>query len=46
MIPVQYYEPLSIVLQALCLPDLINLNFYSSPLKNHKGHDLSHAKMV
>ena len=36
--PVQYYESPSIVLQALCLPDLIPWIYLSPPL--YKGHDL------
>ena len=44
--PVQSYEPSSIVLQALCLPDLIPW-IYSPPLLyNHKGFDLGHTWMV
>ena len=35
--PVQCYEPLSIVLQALCLPDLVPWVHLSPPLYNHKG---------
>ena len=38
--PVQYYKPLSIVLQAFCLPDLIPWIYLSAPLYNHKGFDL------
>ena len=41
--PVQCYEPPSIVLQALCLPDLIPWIYFSLSLYNHKGFDLSHT---
>ena len=34
--PVQCYEPPSIALQALCLPDLITWIYSSPPLYNHK----------
>ena len=34
---IQVYEPLSIVLQALCLSDLIPWIYLSLPLYNHKG---------
>ena len=44
--PVQCYEPPSIVLQALCLPDLIPWIYSSSPLYNHKGFDLGHTWMA
>ena len=40
--PVQYYEPLAIILQALCLPDLIPWINLSPPLYNHKGFNLGH----
>ena len=40
--PVQCYEPLSIVLQALCLSDLIPWIYFSLPLYNHKGFDRSY----
>ena len=40
--PVQCYEPLSIVLQALCLPGLILWIYSSPPLYNHKGFELGH----
>ena len=44
--PVQCYKPLSTVLQALCLPDLIP-RIYSSPsLHHHKGFDLGHTWIV
>ena len=40
----QYYKPLPIVPEALCLPDLI---LKSTPsLYNHKGFDLDHTWMV
>ena len=44
--PVQYYEPLSIVFQALCLPDLIPWIYLSPPLYNHKWFDLGHTLEV
>ena len=44
--PVQCYEPLSVVLQALCLPDLSPWIYLSPPLYNHKGFDLGHTWMV
>ena len=37
---VQCHKPLSIVLQALCLSDLIPLIYLLLPLYNHKGFDL------
>ena len=37
--PVQCHEPVSIVLQALCLSDLILWIYYPLPLYNHKGFD-------
>ena len=40
------FEPPSIVLQALCLPDLIPWIYSSSPLYNHKGFDLDHTWMA
>ena len=40
---VQCYEPLSIVLWALCLPDLILWIYLSLLLYNHKGFDLGHT---
>ena len=43
--PVQCHEPLSIVLQALCLSDLIPWIYFSLPLYNHKGFDLGHTWM-
>ena len=41
--PVQYHEPPSIVLQALCLSDLIPWIYLSLPLYIHKGFDLGHT---
>ena len=41
--PVQCYEPLSIVLQALYLPDLIPWIYLLPPLYNHEGFDLGHT---
>jgi len=38
--PVQCHEPLSIVLQALCLSDLIPWIYLSLPLYNCKGFDI------
>ena len=38
--PEQFHEPLSIVLQALCLSDLIPWIYLSLPLYNCKGFDL------
>ena len=43
LLHVKYYELSSVVIQALCLPDL-NLWIYSSPpLYNPKGFDLCHT---
>ena len=44
--PTQCHEPPSIVLQALCLSDLIPWIYLSFPLYNHKGFDLGHTWMV
>ena len=44
--PIQCYEPLSIVLQALYLSDLIPRIYLSFPLYNLKGFDLDHTWMV
>ena len=44
--PIQCHEPLSIVLQALCLSDLIPWIYLSLPLYNPKGFDLCHTWMV
>ena len=41
--PVQCSEPSSIVLQALCLSDLIPWVYLSLPLYNRKGFDLGHT---
>ena len=41
--PVQCYEPPSIVLQALYLPDRIPWIYLSLLLYNHKGFDLGHT---
>ena len=43
---VQYDEPLFIVLQVLCLSDLIPWIYLSLLLYNHKGVDLGHTWMV
>ena len=43
---VQCYETLSIVLQALCVSDLIPWISLSLLLYNHKGFDLGHTWMV
>ena len=42
----QCYEFLSIVLQALCLSDLIPWIYLSPPLYNHKGFDLGQTWMA
>ena len=44
--PVQCHKLLSIVLQALCLSDLIPWIYFSIPLYNHKGFGLGHTWMV
>ena len=44
--PIQCHEPLSIVLQALCLSNLIPWIYLSLPLYNHKELDLNHTWMV
>ena len=44
--PVQRYKPLSIVFQALHLPDLIPWIYLSPLLYNHKGFDLGHTWMT
>ena len=44
--PVQCYQPLSIVLQAPCLSDLIPWIYLSLPPYNHKGFDLGHTWMA
>ena len=38
--PIQCYIPPSVVLQALCLPDLVPCIYSSPPLYNHKVFDL------
>ena len=43
---VQHYKSLSIVTQALCLPDLIPWIYLSPPLYNHKRFDLGHTWMA
>ena len=43
--PVQCHEPPSILLQALCVSDLIPWIYLSLLLHNHKGFDLSHTWM-
>ena len=44
--PVHCYELLSIVLQALCLPDLIPWIYLSPPLYNWKGFDFAHTLLM
>ena len=44
--PIQHYKSPSIVLQALCLPDLFPCIYLSFPLYNHKGFDLGHTWMA
>ena len=44
--PVLCYKSPSIVLQALCLPDLIRWIYLSPLLCNHKGFDLCHTGML
>ena len=44
--PIQCHEPLSIVLQALCLSDLIPWIYFSLPLYNCKGFYLGHTWMI
>ena len=44
--PVQCHEPLSIVLQVLCLSDLLTWIYFSLPLYNYKGFDLGHTWMI
>ena len=39
-------KPLSVVLQAVCLSDLIPWIYFSLPLYNRKGFDLGHTWMV
>jgi len=44
--PVQCHEPLCIVLQKICLSDLIPWIYFSLPLSNPKGFDLGHIWKV
>ena len=44
--PIQCHEPLFIVLQALCLSDLILWIYLSLSMYNHKGFNLGHTWMV
>ena len=44
--PIQCHEPPSIILQALCLSDLILWIYFSLPLYSHKGFDLGYFWMV
>ena len=44
--PEKHHEPLSIVLQAVCLTDLIPWICLSLPLYNCKGFNLSHTLIV
>ena len=44
--PVQCHKPLFIVLQALCLSDLIPWIYFSVPLYNRKRFDLGHTWMA
>ena len=44
--PIQCHKPLSIVICAICLSDLIPWIYLSLPLYNHKGFDLGHTGMV
>ena len=44
--PVHCYKPLSIVLQAFCLPNVIPWIYSSPPLDSHKGFDLGHTWMA
>jgi len=46
LLPVQCHEPSSIVLQVLCLLDLIPWIYFSLLLYNHKGFDLGRTWMV
>ena len=41
--PLQCYKPLSRVLQAPCLPDLVTWIYLSPPLYNHKGFNVGHT---
>ena len=44
--PVQCYEPSSVVIQTLCLSNLISWIYWSLPRYNNKGFDLGHTWMV
>ena len=44
--PAKRHKPLSIVLQALCLSDLVPWIYLSLPLYKHKGFYLGHTWMV
>ena len=44
--PVQCHKPLSIVLQALCLSDVIPWIYLTLTLHNCKGFDLGHTWMI
>ena len=44
--PKQCHEPLSIILEALCLSDLIPWIYFSLPLYNCKGFDLDYTWLV
>jgi len=44
--PIKCYKPQPIVLQALCVSDLILWIYLSLPLYNPKGFDLDHIRMV
>ena len=46
LLPKQFYKTPSIVLQALCLSDLIRWIYTSLPLYNRKGFDLGHNWMA
>ena len=46
LITASCHEPPSIVLQALCLSDLIPLIYLPLPLYKHKGFDFGHTWMV
>ena len=46
LITIQCHEPPSIVLQALCLSDLIPWIYLTLPLYNFKGFDLGHTWMI
>ena len=39
----QCHESRSLLLQALCLSDLVPYTYFSLPLYNHKGFDLGHT---